>query len=213
MIQPSRKGSPVTQAVFTIHPLDAGRMADLDAVFQARGCAEARRCYCMYYRLAHRDYQPAPGLLLPESNRARMRALAGADRAPGLIGYLDGQAACWISLGPREDFARLATSPTMLRVDDTPVWSIVCFVVPSQHRGQGLAHRMLQEAIRFAAAQGARVLEAYPVDREVPASADAPWFGSLSQFRAAGFEEVARHRPGRPIVRLRLGEADHPPGN
>lgn len=196
----------MTQAVFTVHPLDAGRMADLDAVFQARGCAEARRCYCMYYRLAHRDYQAEPGLTLSVSNRARLAALAAGPLAPGLIGYLDGEPVCWVSLGPREDFARLATSPTMRRVDEEAVWSIVCFVVPAMHRGQGLAHRMLQAAIGFAASHGARLLEAYPTDRDGPVSRDAPWFGSLSQFRAAGFEEVARHRPARPIVRLRLAQ-------
>jgi hypothetical protein len=30
------------------------------------------------------------------------------------------------------------------------------------------------------------------------------WFGAKSMFDAAGFDEVARRRPTRPIVRLRL---------
>jgi hypothetical protein len=31
------------------------------------------------------------------------------------------------------------------------------------------------------------------------------WFGAKSMYDAAGFQEVARRRPARPVVRLRLG--------
>ena len=189
---------------FTALPLTAERMADMDVVFQARGCAVAKGCYCTYYRLTHREYQqPGPGSASGR-RRARMLALAEGAVSPGLLGYVDGRPAGWISFGPREDFKRLETSPTMRPVDDQPVWSVICFVVPSEFRGQGVAHQLLQAAVQAAARQGARLLEAYPVDREVPGSTSAPWFGSLSMFKAAGFTEVERHKPARPIVRLAL---------
>jgi hypothetical protein len=55
--------------------------------------------------------------------------------------------------------------------------------------------------VAAAAADGARLVEAYPVDpgERRPASA-AAFTGVLGMFLAAGFEEVAR-RDGRPIVR------------
>ena len=48
----------------------------------------------------------------------------------------------------------------------------------------------------------ARLGEAYPVDKPGRASDDAMWFGANSMYDRAGFEEVARRKPERPIVRL-----------
>lgn len=189
----------------TALPLTPDRMADLDLLFQARGCALARGCWCMYYRVGgaamHPSRERAP------AHRRALAALAGGDLSPGLLGYRDGQPAGWVSLGPRQHFARLARSPTMRAVDDQPVWSIVCFVVPSAWRHQGVAHELLAAAISFAGERGARLLEAYPVDREVAGAPSAPWFGSASMFAAAGFVEVARRQPARPVMRLVLAPA------
>jgi predicted GNAT family acetyltransferase len=95
----------------------------------------------------------------------------------------------------------------MRPIDARPVWSIVCFVVPSQYRKQGVAHQLLAAAVEYARERGASLLEAYPVDRSVPNPPNAPWFGSSSMFAKAGFVEVARHKPTRPMVRLRLAPA------
>jgi predicted GNAT family acetyltransferase len=111
----------------------------------------------------------------------------------------------WVSLGPREEYDKLQRSPVMRAVDDQPVWSIVCFVVPSEHRGRGVTKELLVGAIAYAREQGAGILEAYPVDLAVPGHASAPWFGSAHMFAEAGFEEVARRRDDRPVMRLRLG--------
>ena len=90
----------------------------------------------------------------------------------------------------------------MRPVDEQPVWSIVCFVVPAQYRGQGVARAMLQGAIDYARQQGVRLLEAYPVDKPGRSSDDAMWFGAKRMYDDAGFEEVARRKPTRPVVRL-----------
>jgi GNAT superfamily N-acetyltransferase len=97
-----------------------------------------------------------------------------------------------VALGPRADFARLENSPTMRAVDSAPVWSIICFVVPSEYRKQGVAHELLAAAIAFARQHGARQLEAYPVDRDDAAARAAPWF-RLPQHVRQG-----RLRRGRP---------------
>ncbi|HEY5323024.1 MAG TPA: GNAT family N-acetyltransferase, partial [Caldimonas sp.] len=89
-------------------------------------------------------------------------------------------------------------------VDDQPVWSVVCFVVPSEYRQQGVARELLAGAIRYADRRGVRLLEGYPVDKSEPSAAQAPWFGSKSMFDEAGFQEVARRKPDRPVVRLAL---------
>jgi len=186
-----------------VHPLTPARWPDLEAVFNARGCSLARGCWCMYYRRSGARAAPPPGTGSAEAGRAALKALVDAGRPPGLLGYYDGTPVGWVSLGPREDYARLARSPVMKAVDDRPVWSIVCFVVPSAWRGQGVARALLAGAIGYAGRQGATLLEAYPVDQSGGCADDALWFGTKSMFDAAGFEEVARRRPQRPVMRLR----------
>ena len=110
----------------------------------------------------------------------------------------------WISIGPRGDSAKLERSHVMKPVDDRPVWSVVCFVVPSEHRGQGVAHALLQGAVAYASRKGATAIEAYPVDKPSRSSDVEMWFGAKSMYDRVGFREVARRKPARPVVRLEL---------
>ena len=48
-----------------------------------------------------------------------------------------------------------------------------------------------------------RLLEAYPVDKAKRGHDDWMWFGAKSMYDRAGFKEVARRKPQRPIVRLK----------
>jgi GNAT superfamily N-acetyltransferase len=203
-----RRCAPAASAMplpmdLVVHPLTPARWPDLEAVFEARGCSVARGCWCMYYRRSGSRTAPPPGTSAAEAGRAALKALVDAGRPPGLLGYHGRTPVGWVSLGPREDYARLARSPVMKPVDERPVWSIVCFVVPAAYRGQGVAHALLAGAIRYARRQGATLLEGYPVDKAECSADDALWFGTKSMFDAAGFEEVARRRPRRPVVRLR----------
>ena len=136
--------------------------------------------------------------------RAGLEALVATGKQPGLIAYRDDVPVGWVSLAPREQFERLRRSPVMKPVDDKPVWSIICFVVPPEHRGQGVARALLQGAIAYAREHGATVVEAYPVDRKGPSKGDTLWFGAKSMYDHAGFKEVARRKPTRPVVRLDL---------
>ena len=192
---------------FVVHPLTPARWADLETIFEARGCSVARGCWCMYYRVSGKETGfTRPGDAQRARSKAALQAMAGSDPPPGLVGYRDGVPVGWISLGPRADYAKLARSPTMKTVDDRPVWSVVCFVVPSEYRRQGVARELLAGAVRWARERGVTLLEAYPVDKAHPSASDAPWFGSKTLFDEAGFEEVARRKPARPIVRLKLAK-------
>jgi GNAT superfamily N-acetyltransferase len=93
------------------------------------------------------------------------------------------------------------------RVDDEPVWSIVCFFVERSFRRQGISSKMLQAAVDFAADRGARIVEAYPV---VPKKEQAPdiyiFTGLVSIFIKAGFTEVCSRSESRPIMRFFITE-------
>jgi ribosomal protein S18 acetylase RimI-like enzyme len=187
----------------TIRPLTPERWPDVEAVFGARGCSVARGCWCMFYRRSGETPVPA-GLTRAQANRKALRALARRDPPPGLIGYRGKEPVGWVSLGPREDFRKLEKSIVMKAVDDARVWSIICFVVPAEHRGQGVAKALLDGAIAYARKRRVKLLEAYPVDKRGRSADDSLWFGTQSMYDAAGFVEVARRKPRRPVVRLSL---------
>lgn len=187
----------------TIRPLTPERWPDLEALFNAKGCSVARGCWCMFYRLSGTRGPLPSGTTQAQANRADLKKLVNAGTPPGLIGYRGKTPVGWVSLGPREDYAKLKRSPVMKPVDDKPVWSIICFVVPAEHRGQGVARALLDGAIAYAKKQGATLLEAYPVDKPDRSHDDFMWFGAKSMYDDAGFEEVARRKPQRPVVRLK----------
>jgi GNAT superfamily N-acetyltransferase len=193
-------------APLQIQPLTPERLRDIASLFGQGG--DPKWCWCSYYRVRASDFSSA------SENRATLeaavRTLAVDGRAPGLIAYRDGEAIGWVSLGPREDYQRIEHSVVLKRVDDRPVWSIVCFVVSRRARGQGVAHSLLEAAIDYARDHGAKLLEAYPVDTGGERISSATAFkGTLSMFERAGFEVVARRQfnrtsPVRPIVRRRI---------
>jgi GNAT superfamily N-acetyltransferase len=191
-----------------IMPLTPERFPDLAALFEEGG--DPRWCWCAYFRYRGRDWTNSTGA----QNRVALEGIAGTDPSPGLIAYRDGQAIGWVSLGPREGYERLAYSKILAPIDDTPVWSVVCFVVSRNSRGGGVASALLAAAIDYARDHGATMLEAYPVDTagERIASANV-YHGTLAMFERAGFQVAARRQwnataPIRPIVRLGLTSAD-----
>jgi ribosomal protein S18 acetylase RimI-like enzyme len=189
----------------TIVPLTPDRWPDLEEIFSARGCSVARGCWCMFYRQSGAGEPRPPGTTRGQANRAELKALVDAGVSPGLIGYRGDVPVGWVALGPRGDYARLRRSPVMKPVDEQPVWSIICFVVPAEYRGQGVARALLEGAVAYARAQGATLIEAYPVDKPARSKDDAMWFGAKSMYDRAGFQEVARRKPLRPVVRYKAG--------
>ena len=181
---------------FTVRPLDAERWDDLDALFHAKGCSMARGCWCMYYRET-----AATALHSTDARRSAARDLSSSEPAIGLLAYEADAPVGWVALSPRTQYPRLVRSPVAKAVDEVPVWSLVCFVVPSPQRGRGVARTLLDAAVAYARARGAPALEAYPVDKEPPGAAAWLWNGAVSTYRKAGFVEVARRRPERPVMR------------
>jgi GNAT superfamily N-acetyltransferase len=196
-----------TAARVDVRPLTAARWADLVDLFDRPGASIARGCYCMFYRRSG-AHAPPPGLTHSQANKHDLKALVDRGVVPGLIGYEDGRPVGWISLGPREDYAKLARSPVMKPVDDEPVWSIVCFFVDSKARHRGIAQALLKSAMAWAREQGVRLLEAYPQDKK--SADDNMWFGAKPMFDRAGFVEVARRKPTRPVVRKALRAKQSP---
>ena len=186
-----------------VHEATADRWADVVAVFEGPG--DPGRCWCQwFFRGAHADREHAT------ANREALCAQVTNGPPPGVLGYLDGVPSGWAAVAPRPGYTRL-TNGRLLResdgLDDPAVWSVTCFVVRRPARGHGLATALLAGAVDLARRGGAGEVEGYPVDLGVQGRTSSAelYHGPLSVFLRAGFTEVARPQPARPVVRLRLG--------
>ena len=182
---PGSSLKPRLQVRLDIQPLTPQRWDDLVTLFERPGCSVARGCWCIFYRESGKAVVPK-NLSLREARKRSLKKLVDRGVVPGLLGYRDGQPIGWVSLGPRDEYARLARSPVMKPVDDKPVWSIVCFVVDPKVRHQGVAAALLKGALKWARTNGVTLLEAYPVDRATKSADDAMWFGAKRNVRRRG---------------------------
>jgi GNAT superfamily N-acetyltransferase len=181
---------------FEVLPLVTERWHDLEILFEKYGAPGD--CWCMWFRLPKMQFDAQSG----QGNKNAMKALVESGVVPGLIGYVDGTPAGWVSLSLREDFPRLERSRIMKAIDEQPVWSIVCLFIDKSYRKQGISLRLLQAAVEYAVNQGAKIVEGYPVDRKDGTCRDADMFhGAQSIFEKAGFMEVARRSSTRPVMR------------
>jgi len=184
----------------TVRPLTPGRWKDFEALFGERGACAG--CWCMWWRRRGAAWREGQG----DKNRKAMRALVADDGPPpGLLAYVGREAVGWMAVAPRADYVRLAHSRVLAPVDAAPVWSITCFFVRAGARGQGVSKALVTAAAAFAKKHGARELEAYPIDTRGRRGVGVFLYtGTLTMFEAAGFAEVARRSPTRPIVRRKV---------
>jgi GNAT superfamily N-acetyltransferase len=81
---------------------------------------------------------------------------------------------------------------------------VTCFFVDRKFRKQGITVELLRAAVEHVRKQGGKIVEGYPVDVQENMPASSIYTGTVSAFRQAGFQEVARRAPARPIFRLFL---------
>lgn len=157
----------------------------------------------MWWRVKRSQFEKQKG----EENRKAFKKIVESGEIPGLLAYAEGQPIAWCSVAPRENFPVLGRSRTLKRVDDEPVWSVVCFFVAKPFRRSGVTIELLKAAVAYAGEQGARIVEGYPIEPKKP-NMPAPfvWTGTASAFRRAGFVEVLRRSETRPIMRYFIRE-------
>lgn len=188
-------------------PLTPERWDDLATVFGgAAGKGDCGRCWCMYWRLTRADFDAGMGA----PHREAFRAIVEAGPPPGLIAYDGAGPVGWVQVTPRAAVAAW-NAPTRITAPERPgdaadagVWGVSCFVTRVGNRRRGVGAALLDGAIAWARAHGARVLDACPVDVEDKRPSANLYHGVASTFRKAGFKEVARRRDDRPLMRLEL---------
>ncbi len=166
------------------HPVTPERFAAFaDVVNRSR---RANHCWCLSHRLRAGEIEELGG----GSREQAMRRLCEREHPPGVVTYRDGEPVGWCNIGPRSEITRLSGSRLIRPVDDLPVWSIVCVVVRSGHRRQGVTAPLLEGAVAYAASHGAPAVEAYPVDPPGRMDLTMAFVGTKAMFERAGFRVI-----------------------
>jgi GNAT superfamily N-acetyltransferase len=196
-----------------VRPATPDRWSDVVSVFGRRG-ADPSWCWCQ--RFIHPVGRDSAALESPPTtNRDGLRdEIAHAAVPPGLIAYVDGQPAGWTRVGPRSGLPGVTGNRALARVltEDPRAWWVTCFVVDVRHRRAGVGSALLRAAVDFARHHGATAVEGHPVDAAglsaANVGASAIFTGTMAMFSAAGFTEVARTYPTRPVMRLSVRPQD-----
>lgn len=114
----------------------------------------------------------------------------------GLLAYINKVPVAWCSVAPRETYQRLGGDERLEKV-----WSIACFYIKKEYRGQGLIDLLIESAKKLAKKKGAQFLEAYAVK---PDSPSYRFMGFIGTFEKAGFTFVKKEGTRRHVMTYKL---------
>lgn len=177
-------------------PVTKARWADFETLFGKRGACAG--CWCMWWRITRSEFDRTSNA----QRRRAMKKIIASGEVPGILAYAGREPVGWVSVAPRERFPVLGRSRVLKPLDDTPVWSVVCFFIRKDLRRRGMTDKLLGAAIDHVKRTGGRVVEGYPLDTTKDDVNNMSAFtGFVAAFRRAGFRECARRSEKRPIMR------------
>ena len=165
-----------------------------------------RRCWCMAFCTTRSQF--ARGWLSGGNERRFVEMVTSEPSPMGIVARRGDEAVGWCACGPRARYV-ISGSPAnkimdgRLSRDDETVWFLPCLFIHPGHRGQGVAHILVQAAVELARYEGASAIESWPLARSVGRSADA-FLGREQVFEDLGFTCAYRPTPQRVIMRLEL---------
>jgi GNAT superfamily N-acetyltransferase len=180
---------------WAFHPVTTERLVDLARFSERHGTFAY--CSCMRWRMRSTDFQRST----KEQRVRTLEDLVRRDTPIGVLAYLDGETVGWCSIAPRVSYGALERYRALPRVDEVPVWAVVCFFVDRHVRRSGVTLGLLQAAVAYARSSGADVVEGYPVE---PGPRLYTYMGSPATFLRAGFHDVTPRSQGRLVMRYDL---------
>jgi len=175
---------------------------DLEKLFGKNGACAG--CWCMWWRQEKgENYQKMQGA----PNKRRFKKLVRDGEVHGALAFVDGQAVGWINFGPRTDFPKLDRAPSLACTDANKVWSVPCFFIHRDYRGQGVSEALLDHALRAMKRRGVNTAEGYPVTPKKPGDeipAAFAFTGLASTFKRAGFKPTPKTKYARKRVRKKI---------
>lgn len=180
-------------------PLTPETWRDLHTLFE--GDKVCRECWCMWWRLSASDWMRQRG----KKNREALKVIVESGKVPGILAYSDNKPIGWCSISPRDEYSRLERSRALRRIDDKPVWSVVCFFVAKPFRRRGVSTRLLEAAVDHAEKQGAKIVEGYPNSSSKKQQDPLVYTGPLSAFQKVGFVEYPTRSKTKKTMRYTCG--------
>ena len=176
---------------FEFQAVDKARWNDLERFFESKG--GPHYCWCMAWRRMQSSRRGKGG---KEARKSSLKDYVDRQLPVGLLAYRQSEPIAWCSIAPRETYRSLGGD-----VSKEDVWSLVCFFVKRPFRNQGLTTQLIREAIQYAKSNGARYVEAYPVDPDSPIYR---FMGLVPSFEQAGFQFVKNAGSRRRVMILEL---------
>jgi GNAT superfamily N-acetyltransferase len=185
------------QPCVEFHPVTEERLPDLEQFSCQHG--KFRYCSCMRWRMTSTDYKRST----KDERVAALEGLVLQGTSIGILAYVNGEPVGWCSIAPRESYEALERYRALPRIDDQPVWAVVCFFVDRRFRRQGVTLDLLRAAVKHAQTQGAIIVEGYPVE---PDSNLYTYMGSPAAFHRAGFRDVTPKGYARSVMRYVIAQ-------
>jgi GNAT superfamily N-acetyltransferase len=182
----------------SIKPIKRNLWTDFEELFGLNGACGG--CWCMHWKLRGKAYDKAKGY----TARQMHKSIVDSGVETGLLAYCEGEVAGWVAVEPRSAYIKLEHSRVLKPFDDQPVWSVTCFYVATAHRKKGISVELIKAAVEHVRQKGGRIVEGYPVETMKSMPAPFVFTGTASAFQEAGFEEVMRNSPSRPIFRFEI---------
>jgi RimJ/RimL family protein N-acetyltransferase len=173
-------------------PVTSANVDEFVRFFSAPGAP--KHCWCMVWRRTAAEAK----LQAPADRKRMMLERIGAGTPVGLLAYRGDEPVGWVSIAPRDTHRALGGPPPQ---PGEVIWSLVCFYVPRRLRGRGLVRKLLAGAVDHARANGATIVEAYPVD---PNSPSFRFMGFVPVFAEAGFDALGMTGTRRHVMQLKL---------
>src|SRR5262245_9056875 len=135
MPRASRRSTPK----LAFREVSADCWEDMVRLFGARGSPKS--CWCMVWRAMPPAAKRAGG----KSRKAALRSRVRHGVPIGILGYCEGEPVAWCSIAPRPTYRRLG-GPDDFADDPNAVWSLACFFLKREFRGQSMTEPLLKAA-------------------------------------------------------------------
>lgn len=162
-------------------PVDKSNWVDLEILFESKG--GPHDCWCMVWRHMNEGTERAN----KSDKKKSLKRYVDHQNPVGLLCYDKSEAIAWCSIAPRESYRELSGDGSLKNV-----WSLVCFFIKKEYRQKGITPELIKHAIKYAKDNGAKYVEAYPVDPESPSYR---FMGFKPLFEELGFD--FKHKAGK----------------
>lgn len=146
--------------------------------------SQCSECWCLNHR------EPA-GCATGLPAQQKMKELLALGRVHGLLAYQNEECIGWIAIDPMSEL-RGHDCQASGKVDE---WSIHGLFVKEGFRGRGISTGLINAAIDYAKAKGAKIISAFPIpleNRDKFPPNEAEFSGRISSYIKAGFKPVSK---------------------